>query len=131
MRRNLIAATQRLGPLASAAWEAAADNLMKTPSIRLQRVTIFKLSVPEVASDGEYLNRTLDDIRAFLRSRIARYVPEKFASRHIFPSSLLQDMISAVAPPPGRRQPERGKSLRGLLQLAAKKPRSAGRLACP
>jgi hypothetical protein len=103
-RRNLIAATQRLGLLAPAACEAAADNLMMAPSIQLEQGTIFKLLVSEQPSDGPYLNRTIDDIRAFLRSRIERYPHEKFASRHFFPSNLLQDTISAVARPPDRRR---------------------------
>ncbi|MCA0328029.1 MAG: hypothetical protein LCH89_20870 [Proteobacteria bacterium] len=106
-RRNLIAATQRLGLLASAACEAAADNLMEAPMLQLQDGTIFKLLVSEEPSDGPYLNRTLDDIRAFLRSRIERYAHEKFASRHFFPSDLLQDTISAVARSPSRRLAER------------------------
>ncbi len=103
-RRNLIAATQRLGLLAPAACEAAADNLMMAPSIQFEQGTIFKLLVSEQPSDGPYLNRTIDDIRAFLRSRIERYPHEKFASRHFFPSNLLQDTISAVARPPDRRR---------------------------
>lgn len=107
-RRNLIAATQRLGLLEPAACEAAADNLMMAPSIQLQQGTIFKLLVSEQPSNGPYLNRTIDDIRAFLRSRIERYPHEKFASRHFFPSNLLQDTISAVARPPVRRRQECG-----------------------
>ena len=96
-RRNLLAATQRLGFLTPAAWESAVDNLMKAPMMHLQEGTIFKLLVSEQPSHGPYLNRTLDDIRAFLRCRIERYAHEKYASRHFFPSDLLQDMISAVA----------------------------------
>lgn len=107
-RRNLIAATQRLGLLEPAACEAAADNLMMAPSIQLQQGTIFKLLVSEQPSNGRYLNRTIEDIRAFLRSRIERYPHEKFASRHFFPSNLLQDTISAVARPPVRRRQECG-----------------------
>jgi hypothetical protein len=103
-RRNLIAATQRLGLLAPAACEAAAENLMMAPSIQLEQGRIFKLLVSEQPSVGPYLNRTIDDIRAFLRSRIERYPHEKFASRHFFPSNLLQDTISAVARPPDRRR---------------------------
>jgi hypothetical protein len=108
VRRNLFAATQRLGLLAPVACEAAADNLVGAPMIQLQEGMIFKLLVSEQPSSGPYLNRTLDDIRAFLRSRIERYAHEKFASRHFFPSNLLQDTISAVARTPGRRWPERG-----------------------
>lgn len=107
-RRSLVAATQRLGLLAPADCEAAADNLMKAPSIQFEQGTIFKMFVSEMVSDGPYLNRTLDDIRTFLRSRIEHYPHEKFASRHFFPSNLLQETISAVARPPGRRRPERG-----------------------
>lgn len=106
--RNLIGATQRIGLLAPTACEAAANKLMADSSIQLEQGTIFKLLVSEQPSNGPYLNRTIDDIRNFLRWRIKRYPNEKFASRLFFPSTLLQETISAVAHPPDRRRQERG-----------------------
>ena len=107
-RRNLLAATQRLGLLAPQTCEATADDLAGAPMVHLREGTIFKLLVSEQPSDGPYLNRTLDDIRAFLRLRIERYPQEKFASRHFFPSNLLQETISAIARPPIPQRPKRG-----------------------
>lgn len=90
----------RLGFVPQTDCEKLAGALSTAASVKLaDGKYIAKLFISQKPFEGPYLNRTLDDIRKFIQSRIKKYSLEKYAARMFFPSPLLQDVIDQVGRP--------------------------------
>lgn len=108
-------AVARLGIWEQARVDAIAGQLHVEASVASSEGVVCKLLVTEETSESEsYLNRTMQDLEAFVDERIARYPFEKYGARMFFSTGLFQSRIAPVsraariAAKPRRRRPPLG-----------------------